>query len=320
MGRAVTAFLARRLTTSVVMLFALSVVVFAAIEVLPGDAAIYAIAGQNPTAELLEQTRHQLGLDRSAPERYFSWLLGILRGDFGQSALTGQSVSGVVGDRVGNTVALGSLTILFMIPLALALGVFGGTREGRRADRTTSALILAVVAVPEFVLAAALTALFSFGLHWLPATSLFPTEDSPLLHPEVLVLPVLTLVLFSASGASRQVRAGVADVMRSRYVEMARLKGLPERRVVLRHVIPNSIAPSLQILASSIGVVTGGSVIVETVFSYPGLGSALATAVTTRDFPLVEGVVMLLATTLLLAYTAADLAVLLLTPKLRTTS
>ncbi|TYK53085.1 ABC transporter permease [Actinomadura decatromicini] len=314
----VARFLLRRILGGLAILPPLSVLVFAAIEVLPGDAAVYALAGQNPSPELLAQTRHRLGLDRSAPERYLDWLAGLPHGDLGRSAINGQSVSAVIEGRIGNTVVLGVLVVLLMVPLALGIGAFAGTREGRAGDRVVSLVTLCLVAVPEFVLAAALIVVFAFVLDVLPATSIFPVEDSPLAHPTVLVLPVTTLALVAASGASRQVRVGVADVMRSRYVETARLKGLPERRVVLRHVIPNAVGPSLQVLAGSVGVVIGGSVIVETVFSYPGLGSALAAAVTTRDFALVEGIVMLLAAALVAAYTAADLAVALLTPKLRT--
>ncbi|TMR06937.1 ABC transporter permease [Actinomadura soli] len=314
----VARFLFLRTLGGLAMLPPLSVLVFAAIEVLPGDAAVYALAGQNPSAELMAETRHRLGLDRSPPERYLDWFSGLLQADMGRSAINGQSVSAVIEGRIGNTVILGVLVILLMVPLALAVGVFAGTREGRIGDRVFSLITLCLVAIPEFVLAAALIVIFGFGLKLLPATSIFPVEDSPLMHPTVLVLPVATLTLVAASGASRQVRVGVADVMRSRYVELARLKGLPERRVVLRHVIPNAVGPSLQVLAGSVGVVIGGSVIVETVFSYPGLGSALAAAVTTRDFALVEGIVMVLAAALIIAYTAADLAVSLLTPKLRT--
>ncbi|TYB48184.1 ABC transporter permease [Actinomadura chibensis] len=314
----VARFLLRRILGGLAILPPLSVLVFAAIEVLPGDAAVYALAGQNPSPELLAQTRHRLGLDRSAPDRYLDWLAGLPHGDLGRSAINGQSVSAVIEGRIGNTVVLGVLVVLLMVPLALGIGAFAGTREGRAGDRVLSLVTLCLVAVPEFVLAAALIVVFAFALDVLPATSIFPVEDSPLAHPTVLVLPVTTLALVAASGAARQVRVGVADVMRSRYVETARLKGLPERRVVLRHVIPNAVGPSLQVLAGSVGVVIGGSVIVETVFSYPGLGSALAAAVTTRDFALVEGIVMLLAAALVVAYTAADLAVTLLTPKLRT--
>ena len=317
-GHVTARFLARRLAVNIAMLFALSLVVFSAIEVLPGDAAIYAVAGQNPTEELLDQTRARLGLDRPAPERYADWLGGLVRGDLGRSAISGQPVSAVIDERVWNTVILGGLSMLLMIPIALAVGIFSGSREGRRADRAVSAATLVLVAIPEFVLAALLIVIFALGLGVLPAASLFPTESSPLAHPEVLVMPVMTLALVAASGASRQVRVGVADVMRSRYVELARLKGLSERRVVARHVLPNALAPSLQVLAGSVAVVIGGSVIVETVFSYPGIGSALAAAVTTRDFVLVEGIVMLMAVVLLTAYTLADLAVVQLTPRLRT--
>lgn len=313
-------FLAKRLALNVAMLGALSVLVFAAIEVLPGDSAVYALAGENPTPELLAQTRHRLGLDRPAVGRYTDWIQGLLHGNFGMSTYTNQSVWSVIHERIGNTVILGGLTMLVVIPLALAVGVYGGTREGRAGDRITRTLTIGFVAIPEFVLGAVLIVVFAFGLHWFPATSLFPTGDSPLAHPQILVLPAMTLIVAAASGASRQVRVGLVDVMHTRYVELARLKGLPERRVLTRHAIPNAIAPSLQVLASSLGVVIGGSVIVETVFTYPGLGSALATAVVTRDFPLIDGIVMLLAIVLLLAYTAADLAALLLSPTYRTES
>jgi peptide/nickel transport system permease protein len=266
----------------------------------------------------LAQTRHQLGLDRPATVRYREWITGLVHGDMGQSLLDSQPVSAVIEARIGNTAILGGLTILIMVPLALAIGIFSGTREGRRSDRAVSSVTLFVIAIPEFVIAAILIALFALAWKLLPAASLIPSGKSPLSAPSLLVLPVLALVIPIASSTSRQIRAGVADVMRARHVELARLKGVPERYVIVRHVLPNAIAPSIQVIASSMSLVIGGSVIVETVFAYPGIGSALAAAVTTRNFPLVEGIVMLLATVLLIAYMLADLAVVLLNPKLRT--
>jgi peptide/nickel transport system permease protein len=315
-------FAVRRLAAAVVILFFVSILIFGLIEFLPGDAALLqstrSILDVLSPAQL-EELRHELGLDRPATERYWDWFTGLLQGDLGNSLLADRPVTEIIQDRLGNTLILGGAALLVSLPLALLLGIVAGTREGKRIDHAISGTSLGVVAIPEFVLAAVLIVLFTFALGLLPAVSILSGGESPLAHPDILALPVSTLGAGFAAFGARFVRASVAEVMRSRYVEMARLNGVPERRVILRHVLPNALAPSVQVLAALTGVLVGGSVLVETIFAYPGLGATFASSVTSQDVPVVEALGMLIATVLVAAYTIADFLLILLIPKLRTT-
>jgi peptide/nickel transport system permease protein len=315
-------FAIRRLAAAGVILFLVSILIFGLIELLPGDAALLqstrSILDVLSPAQL-QELRHELGLDRPATERYWDWFTGLLQGDLGTSLLADRPVTEIIQDRLGNTLILGGLALLVSLPIALLLGIVAGTREGKRIDHAITGTSLAVVAIPEFVLAAVLIVLFTFALGLLPAVSILAGGESPLAHPDILVLPVSTLGAGFAAFGARFVRASVADVMRSRYVEMARLNGVPERRVILRHVLPNALAPSVQVLAALTGVLVGGSVLVETIFAYPGLGATFASSVTNQDVPVVEALGMLIATVLVAAYTIADFVLILLIPKLRTT-
>jgi peptide/nickel transport system permease protein len=314
---ALTRFALRRVAAGIVILFVVSIMIFSLVELLPGDAAVVS-AEQFVTPAELAAERHQLGLDRPATTRYADWLNALVHGNLGKSLVTERPVTAIIGDRLGNTLTLGGVALLVSVPLALLFGVVGGTREGRRVDHLISSTSLALVAIPEFVLAAVLIVLFAFALGILPAVSLLPAGAVPLEHPDILVLPVMTLAFGISAFGARFVRASVADVMRSRYVEMARLNGVPEQRVILRHVLPNALAPSVQVLAALTGLLVGGSVLVETIFAYPGLGAMLASSVSSQDGPVVEGVGMLIATVLVAAYAVADLLLILLIPKLRT--
>lgn len=316
-------FAVRRIAVAAVVLLVVSLLIFGLVEILPGDAATLKGAGlilEGADPAQVESVRREFGLDRPATERYWDWLTGLLDGDLGRSLLAARPVTDIIGDRLGNTLVLGACTLIVAIPLALLLGVLAGTREGRRLDGAITGTSLAIVAIPEFVLAAVLIVVFSFWLGLFPPISLLPGGESPLAHPSILALPVFTLATGTAAFGARFVRASVADVMRSRYVEMARLNGVPERRLILRDVLPNALAPSVQVLAALTGVLVGGAVLVETIFAYPGLGATFASSVSSQDVPVVEGLGMLIAAVLVTAYTLADLGLILLIPKLRTTA
>jgi peptide/nickel transport system permease protein len=205
------------------------------------------------------------------------------------------------------------------VPLALVLGVLAGVRAGRPADHGISGLSLAVVSVPEFVLGALLILLLGGTLlDVFPPVSLVAPGESPLARPDILVLPVATLVLAGLGYMVRMVRAGVIEVVESPYVEMARLNGVSERDVVIKHVVPNALAPAVQALALTIQWLIGGVVVIEALFAYPGIGQALVSAVVNRDLVFVQSVVLVVAALYIVINVLADLAVTLLVPKLRT--
>ena len=310
-------FVLRRLAVGVLLLALVSVLVFGATQVLPGDAAS-AILGRSATVEQKEIYRKELGLDRPLPAQYGSWISGVLQGDLGKSLASRVPVTTFISERIGKSLVLALATLIVLIPVSLALGVWAGIRRNRVADHVISGVSLGFIALPEFVTGTLLIAFIAVSLKLLPPTSIIETGASPLTSPKLLVLPVLTLCITAAAYIIRMVRAGIVDTMTSDYVHMARLNGVPERRVVARHALRNALAPTVQVLALTVQYLIGGIVIVETVFAYPGLGQGLVQAVTARDIPTVQGVAMLLAAIYIVINIVADLIVVLLIPKLRT--
>jgi len=311
------AYAVRRVAVGAVLLMFVSMLVFGATQVLPGDAAS-AILGRSATAEQTEIYRKELGLDRPVTTQYWSWISGVVQGDLGKTLASRDPVTSFISVRIGKTLVLALATLLILLPVALALGVWAGIRRDRTADHVISGISLGFIALPEFVTGTLLIASIAVSLKLLPPTSIIETGQSPLTSPRILVLPVLTLCITAAAYIIRMIRAGVVESMSSDYVQMARLNGVPERRVVVRHALRNSLAPTVQVLALTVQYLIGGIVIVETVFAYPGLGKGLVQAVIARDIPTVQGVAMLLAAIYIVINILADFVVVLLIPKLRT--
>jgi peptide/nickel transport system permease protein len=208
--------------------------------------------------------------------------------------------------------------MLVLVPVAVALGVWAGIRRNSLADHAVSGISLALIALPEFVTGTLLIAFLAVYLGWLPPTSILQQGETALSSPELIVLPVMTLCITAAAYIIRMVRAGIGDVMTADFIHMARLNGVPERRVVWRHGLPNALAPTIQVLALTAQYLVGGLVVVETVFAYPGIGQGLVQAVVARDIPVVQGVGLLLAALYVGINILADLVVVLVVPRLRT--
>ena len=318
----VARFVARRVAAGVATLFVVSILLFVGTEVLPGDVAT-AILGRNSTPQGLAALRRELHLEQPAPTRYWNWLSGFVQGDLGTSA-TGQAtgtkttVSARISGRVGNTVALALLTIAFLVPLSIGLGVLSATKVGRPLDHGITLTSLAVISLPEFVTGTLLILLFAVWLGLLPGVSIIPIGKSVLSQPRILVLPVMTLLAASLAQTIRMVRASMLEVLRSDYIEWARLAGFRERRVVLRYALRNGLAPTVQVLTLNIQWLVGGIIVTEYVFGYPGLGQALVQAVSVRDVPFVQSVGLLIAIVYISLNIVADLLVVFLVPKLRT--
>ncbi len=309
-------FVLRRLAIGVVLLALVSVLVFGATQILPGDAAS-AILGRSATPAQKEIFRKQLGLDRPLPEQYWRWVSHVVRGDLGRSVANQVPVTSFISARAGKSLVLALAALIVLLPVSLALGVLSGIRRERPIDHAISVTSLALIALPEFVTGTLLIAFIAVTLKWLPPTSIIES-GGVLSNLSLLVLPVLTLCLTATPYVIRMVRAGVSEAMSADYVQMARLSGIPERRVVVHHALRNALAPTVQVLALTMQYLIGGIVIVETVFAYPGLGQGLVQAVVARDIPTVQGVAMLLAAIYILINIVADVIVVLLIPKLRT--
>ena len=310
--------IARRLALGVLTLFLISLVVFAAVLALPGDAAT-AILGRDATPERLAALRDQLNLNDSVVSQYLQWIGDVLTGSFGESTATQEPVSELLSDRVANTAFLVLVAAVVAIPLSIGIGVWTAMRRDRSVDHVISTSSLVLAALPEFVIGIGLILLFATSVfHLFPAVSLLAPDEKAWSDPSVVVLPAATLVLAVTPYISRIMRGSMIEVLESEYVTMARLKGLPERTVIWRHAVPNAIVPAIQVTALQLAWMAGGVVVVEFVFSYPGIGAAFIDAVDNRDMPVVQTVTMLAAGIYVLLNLLADLATIAVTPRLRT--
>jgi peptide/nickel transport system permease protein len=318
----VLAFLVRRLVGAALALFIASVLIFAATSILPGDAASV-VLGRGATPEAVRQLDRELNLDRPRVQQYASWLGGFVHGDLGDSSVglaqgaKQAPVWDLIANPVRNSLILALVTAIFMIPLSLALGALSAVFAGRPVDHAISIGSLAAIALPEFVIGSLLIGVFFVWLDVLPPVAIIPPGDDPLSHPTKLILPVATLLLASLAASIRMVRAGMIEVLRTDYVQTARLNGLAERWVLWRYAMRNALAPSVQVIAQNLQWLIGGIIITEAVFAYPGIGTTLVTAVGNRDLTLVQSVAMLIAVVYVLLNLIADLIVFLLVPKLR---
>ncbi|WP_431981404.1 ABC transporter permease [Streptomyces qinglanensis] len=297
-------YAAGRLATCAVLLTALSLVVYVGVDLLPGDPAS-ARLGPNATPDQVAVARDRLGLQEPLIRRYLEWAGGLLHGDLGTSA-GGAPVSEALAGRLGNTAVLAVLTIALLVPLSLVLGVALGRRGGSRADGLGSTVLLLTTAVPEFVVAGTLALVLGARLGWLPATSLIPAGDSPLSRPDVLVLPVVSLLWVSLAYATRVIRAQTLTALRAPHVEAMRLNGIPEGTVLRQGVLPAVLPSAVQIWLLSAAGLLGGTVLVEVVFNYPGIGTVLVSSVSTGDLPVVQALAMIMGAVTLLATLAAD--------------
>jgi peptide/nickel transport system permease protein len=313
-----TRLLLRRLALGVLTLFLISLIVFAAVLALPGDAAT-AILGREATPERVAALRDQLNLNDSVVSQYLSWIGGVVTGSFGESAATQQPVSELLSDRVANTAFLVFVAAAVAIPLSIVIGVWTAMRRDRAVDHVVSTTTLVLAALPEFVLGIGLVLLLATTVFtWFPAVSLLAPDEKAWSNLSVVVLPAATLVLAVTPYISRIMRGSMIEVLESEYVTMARLKGLSERTVIWRHAVPNAIVPAIQVTALQLAWMAGGVVVVEFVFSFPGIGAALIDAVDNRDMPVVQTITMLAAGVYVVLNLLADLATIAVTPRLRT--
>ena len=306
-----------RIASAIATLLVVSVILFAAVEWLPGDPA-QQILGVNATPERLDVLREQLNLDDPVPERYGRWLWSALQGDLGESVRTGQPVGELIGRPARNTAMLAVTAFVAITVVALVLAALSGVREGSRTSNLISAASLSAVSVPEFIIAGILISVIGLELGWLPAVSLVPSEGTPFSRPEILVLPVISLSIVGGAYGARLIRAAVADAARMPHVQAARLAGLAESRVLLRHLLPSAIPPSVQVLAFMVPFLVGGAVVVERIFAFPGLGSQLVDRIALRDAPVIEAIGLIQATAVIIAFQAADVIGFLASPMRRT--
>lgn len=309
--------LLRRLALGLGTVALVSAMIFAAVEALPGDACT-AILQRDASGQRLENCRRELGLDRPAVARYLDWAAGALRADLGTSAHNGKRIASLVGDRLANTLLLAGCTLALGVPLALLLGVLTGLRRDGASDVVLSAGAIFAMTIPEFVSATVLIFVFSIWLDLVPGIVTVSASAPATAFFPGIVLPVVVLTMVMTAHVLRTVRSSVIETLESDYVQMARLKGVPYWRMVLRHVLPNALLPAINVVALTIAWLLGGVVVVEKVFNYPGLGHYMIDAISDRDLPVVQAIALILAAVYVGVNLAADMLTIVLNPRLRT--
>ena len=301
-----TRFFVRRLIMIVLTLFVVSIAIFAVTTVLPGDVA-QVILGKGATPQDVETLRNELGLNRPAYSQYMGWIGGIVQGDLGDSLYLRRPIAELLQSRLTNSLVLAVFAFFVAIPSAVLVGIWTGTHRDSRTDRVMSTMSMVAISLPEFVTGMLLIVILSSTLHLLPSSSMMLPGTSPLTRPQILIMPAFTLTGVIFGYVMRMTRANVIEVLQCNYVRTAILKGLPMQRVILHHVVPNAILPTITIVAASIGWLLGGLIVVEVVFAYPGLGRLLLGAVETRDVPLLQITTLIIAATFTFSNLAADL-------------
>ena len=307
----------RRIVLSAVTLLLVSAFIFSVLEVLPGDVATR-ILGRDATPEALLLLREQLGLNQSSMIRYIHWLGGLLTGDLGRSLVSSRSVSEILAPRIFNTLALSVYAFLLYLPLTVIPAVVQALKRDMAVDHALSVVTLVLLSIPDFLLATILLLAFVLWIPVLPAISLVDDTSSYVEYLRAMTLPAATLAIVMAVYAVRMLRDNLIEVLDSDYISMAELKGLSRGRVLLRHALPNALVPTLNVTALNLAYLICGVVVVERVFSYPGFGTLLVDSLQLRDLPVIEATVMIAALVYVSANLLADIAAILLNPRLRT--
>jgi peptide/nickel transport system permease protein len=316
MNATIGRLLLQRFALALLTLLLVSVVVFMITNLLPGDAAEEAL-GQSATPEAVAALRAQFGLDQPAPQRYAHWLMNIVRGDAGASLVSGKPVASLIADRLPSSLVLAGVTAAVSVPVALALGILSAMLRGSVFDRAVNIGAVALVSVPEFLIATLAVLLFAVKLRWLSALSHTADIASFGEFARAYAMPVFTLCCVIVAQMARMTRAALLDQLDAPYVEMARLKGAGPVRTVLLHALPNTVGPIANAVALSLSYLLGGVLIVETIFNYPGIANLMIDAVTTRDIPLVQACAMIFCSAYLVLVMLADTCAIVANPRLR---
>jgi peptide/nickel transport system permease protein len=305
------------LALGLLTLVLVSGIVFVAVEALPGDACT-AYLGRMAQGKRLENCRRDFGLERPALTRYAEWTAAAVQGDLGISLKRNKPISGIIGTRLRNTLVLGLAAMILGVPIAVLLGIIAGLWRDRPVDLWVSTTAIFAMTIPEFVSATLLILVFSVWLGWLPGIVTTPPNAPIFEFLSDIILPIVTLALVMTAHILRMVRTSVIDVMASDYVQMARLKGVPFWRMVFRHVLPNALLPTINLVALTIAWLLGGVVVIEVVFNYPGLGRLTIDAISDRDLAMVQAIALILAAIYVGLNLFADLLTLVANPRLRT--
>ncbi|MDX6592828.1 MAG: peptide/nickel transport system permease protein [Gaiellales bacterium] len=311
MGR----YVLKRLGLTAITLVLVSFAVFGAAELLPGDVG-RAILGPFASRQQVEQLNHELGADQPLVKRYVTWAGDFVRGDWGTSPIQRVEVRPLVLERMKNSLLLGAFALLLIVPISVLLGVIAALKYGKTLDRVISIAGLSFVALPEFVVGVVVIVVFSVQLGWFPVSSQVP-DPNPVDVVRQFMLPSIPLMFVLFGYISRMARAGTIEALRSNYTRTAVLKGMPRRHVIVRHVLRNSLLPTITVVSVQVGYLVGGLVVIETLFSYPGIGQLILNAAVGHDLPTLEAAVLMIAVLYMVANFVADVLYALLNPRLR---
>ena len=308
----------KRVGLALITLVLVSIAVFGVAEVLPGDVG-RTILGPYASNEQVASLNRELGNDRPLLVRYGDWIGGFVTGDWGESQLLNAPVRSLVGERLMNSLILGGFALLLIVPISIGLGVVAALHYGKTLDRLISVTGLSLIALPEFVGGVILIVVFAVNLGWFPVSSSVPSANPADVFRQLL-LPSVPLMLVLFGYISRMARAGTVEVLHSNYVRTAILKGLPRRTVIGRHVLRNSLLPTISVVFVQVGYLVGGLVVIETLFNYPGIGKLVLDSAIGHDLPVLEATVLMIALLYMLANLVADILYAVLNPRIRLAS
>jgi peptide/nickel transport system permease protein len=311
-----TAYILRRLVLLIPVMLVVGIVVFALVHITPGDPAAV-ILGDSGTPEDVARVRKQLGLDQPLPVQFGEWILGVVQFDFGDSIFLGESVRGALLSRFQPTILLTMYALTVQLLIGIPAGVLSAVRHNSILDRVMTVLAISGAAVPTFLLGILLILVFSVKLNWLPSGRYVPLTDDPIAHVKSMLLPAFALGFSSAGLLARLVRSSMLDVLREDYVRTAFAKGLPEKLVVIRHALRNALIPAMTVVGTSVGALLGGAVVTETVFTIPGMGRLVVQSIARRDYPVIQGAVMVIAMTYVLVNLLVDILYVYADPRVR---
>lgn len=309
-------FLMRRLGLMIIVLLLVSVIIFSLLNVLPGDPAML-ILGQESSPEALDALREKMGLNDALHVQYLSWLTDSLRGDFGNSLRDNNEVTSILMKKVPITIQLAFMAFLVAILIAMPAAIISATRKGTTLDYFSTFFSLSGVSIPPFWLGILLILVFSVGLGWLPPSGYVSLAENPLKSTLLMLMPAIALGIRLAAELTRMLRSSLLEVLQSDYIRTGYAKGLMEKAVVFRHALRNSLIPVITISGLQFATLIGGVVIIETIFSIPGIGQLVYSAILARDFPVVQGAVMLMAFSVVLINFLVDVAYSVLDPRIK---
>lgn len=309
-------YVARRIFATIPVMGVVAVIVFLMLRLSPGDPAAI-IAGDHATSEEIAEIREHLGLDRPLLEQFLRWLGQLASGDFGVSIYLDQPVLGLILERVEPTLALAISTMIFAIALAVPLGVIAAWRAGSWVDQTIMALSVLAFSVPVFLIGYGLVMGFSLALELLPVQGFVSITEDPIAFFQHILLPTVALGLVYTALLARITRATMLETLNEDYIRTARAKGLAEPRVLILHALKNASVPIVTTIGTGLALLIGGVVVTESVFAVPGIGRLTIDAVLQRDYPVIQGVILVIAGVYVLVNLAIDLTYSLLDPRIR---